>query len=249
MGSDRNLKGVRKDGVEIPIEVGLNVITMPDGLLIVSNINDISERRRFEQAQEFLLRELDHRVKNTLATVQSLAEQTLESSASLEDFGKAFGERMGALARIHGALNRRNWVGLSLRRLIEMMLAPFSDERNPRVSLAGEAFAVSLRSIRPIGMAIHELATNAAKYGALSVTQGQVQVSWREDESTAGPNRLVIEWSESGGPPVVQPSRRGVGMKLIEEGVPYELGGQALLRFPVTGACCEIDVPFPNPYG
>ena len=207
---------------------------------------EINERRRTEEALRFALRELDHRVKNTLATVQSVAQHTLDSSGSLEEYGKAFEGRIQAMARIHGALAARKWEGLALHELIELVVGPL--RRHPEsVLVESDGAFVPTDLVRVLGMALHELATNAAKYGALSTGDGRIAVSSRF-ESDGGP-RLRISWKESKGPVVGEPARRGLGTKLIEEALAYESGGKVDLRFDPAGLCCEFDIPLPEASG
>ena len=204
---------------------------------------EIMEHQRTEEALRFALRELDHRVKNTLATVQSVAQHTLDSSASLEEYGKAFQGRIQAMARIHGALAARKWEGLALHELIELVVGPL--RRHPEsVLVESDGAFVPTDLVRVLGMALHELATNAAKYGALSTGDGRIAVSSRF-ESKDGP-RLRIVWKESKGPLVGEPTRRGLGTKLIEEALAYESGGRVDLRFDPAGLCCEFDIPLPE---
>jgi two-component sensor histidine kinase len=207
---------------------------------------EIQEHRRTEEALRFALRELDHRVKNTLATVQSVAQHTLDSSASPEEFAKAFHGRIQAMARIHGALATRRWEGLDVRELIELVVGPFRG-RPDSVAVECDGGRVPAELVRALGMALHELATNAAKYGALSTSEGRVNVI-----STIQPNgssRLRIQWRESNGPAVGEPPRRGLGTKLIEEALAYESGARVSLRFDPAGLRCEFDIPLPERRG
>jgi two-component sensor histidine kinase len=204
---------------------------------------EISEHRRTEETLRFTLRELDHRVKNTLATVQSVAHHTLDSSASLDEFGRAFHGRLQAMARIHGALAARKWEGLAFGELVELVVGPLRHHPES-VSVQCDGAFVPTALARVLGMALHELATNAAKYGALSTGDGRVAVSSRLDPN-GGP-RLKIVWRESNGPAVGEPPRRGLGTKLIEEALVYESGGAVSLRFEPSGLCCELDIPLPD---
>ena len=216
---------------------------------ITGTIVDVDAQKRAEDTQKFLLRELDHRVKNTLAAVESIAWETARSAHNPKDFARAFSGRIRAMGMIHDALARENWVGLSLRRLVHMTLSPFHDDGDGRLNLSGDPLAVSLHAIRPIGLALHELASNASRHGALSGAAGRVNVSWRAVESTAERRWLVINWAEHDGPRVNAPHRKGLGTALIEEAVPYELGGEVRLDYAPHGLRCEIAVPFPDPLG
>jgi two-component sensor histidine kinase len=188
------------------------------------------------------MRELDHRVKNTLATVQSVADQTLRSSQSMSEFGPAFSGRIQAMARIHTALAGRRWEGLPLTELIELVVGPYR-RHTDSVSIDSDGTFISSELVRVLGMALHELATNAAKYGALSTNEGRLAIWSRVDLD--GAPRLRIHWSERGGPPVTEPSLRGFGVRLIEEALAYEFEGRVRLQFPGEGLRCEIDIPIP----
>ena len=205
---------------------------------------EIEEHRKTEAALRFAMRELDHRVKNTLATVQSVVEQTLRSSPAIDEFRDAFGGRIQALARIHGALAGRKPEGLSVGELVDLIVGPYRHHADSiRVDCDGSFLPAEL--VRALGMALHELATNAAKHGALSITAGRVAISARTASDDGG--RLRINWHEHGGPPVGEPARRGFGTRLIEEALAYETDGTVALRFPVDGLRCDIDLPIPPP--
>jgi PAS domain S-box-containing protein len=202
---------------------------------------DVTARTRAEEARQLLLRELDHRVKNTLSTVQAVAELTLRTSTSLEQFAETFRGRIAALARMHAAIWRSKGTPLGLRDLAELSLAPFGRE-GERVSIEGTEVPIPLASVGALGLALHELATNAAKHGALSVASGSVRLAWRPDGE-----RLCLTWRESGGPAVVEPTHRGFGSTLIRESIPYELGGAVALDFAPSGVECTITFPLALP--
>ncbi|MEO8604188.1 MAG: sensor histidine kinase [bacterium] len=207
---------------------------------------EIQEHRRTEDALRFAMRELDHRVKNTLATVQSVADQTLRAAVSLDEFGTAFSGRIQAMARIHSALALRRWQGLALDELIELVVGPYRNAADS-VSVAGDGPFLGSDLARVLGMALHELATNAAKYGALSIKGGRLDISTRVDASS--PPVLCIHWAERNGPLIVAPRRRGFGMKLIEEALAYEIGGSVDVRFARQGVCSDIQIPLPSALG
>jgi two-component sensor histidine kinase len=203
---------------------------------------EIKQHRKTEDALRFAIRELDHRVKNTLATVQAVADQTVRTSATMSEFSEAFYGRIQAIARIHTALAVRRWEGLTLTELIELVVGPYRHHAGS-VAVECDGTFVSSELVRVLGMALHELATNAAKYGALSTKDGRVAISSRLDSN--GADRLHICWSEHAGPPVREPLHRGFGMKLIEEALAYETEGDVTLRFLPVGVRCEIQVPVP----
>jgi two-component sensor histidine kinase len=205
---------------------------------------EIHEHQRTEDRLRFAMRELDHRVKNTLATVQAVAEQTLRSSVDTREFEDAFTGRLQAMARIHAALAQRRWEGLALTDLVELVVGPYRHHAES-VLIACDGTFIDSEQARALGMALHELATNAAKYGALSTVRGHVSITSRLDAPPAG---LHICWDERGGPAVDTLGGRGFGMRLIEEALAYELDGTVALRFPGEGLRCEIDIPMrPQP--
>lgn len=210
-------------------------------------ISDVAAEVGIDRSRSFLLEELEHRVKNTLASVESLAWSTLRNTRSPDEFASAFSGRIRAMSRIHGAMNRHNWVGLGMTRLVDTALSQVREQVGDRIGIAGEPLAISLHAVRPIGMALHELATNALLHGALSVPGGRINLSWREVESTTDRRWLVINWNESGGPPTKTSDRRGVGSMLIEEAVPFELDGEVRMIYASSGLRAEIAIPFPDP--
>ena len=208
------------------------------GRLVLLVLHDITERKRGETHRDLLLQELDHRVKNTLASVQSMAVQTLHGSADPRAFYATFEARLLALARAHTLLAQEGWQGAGLRVLIETTFAPYDDEARRRCSLSGEDIQLPSQTALALARGLHELATNAAKYGALSVPTGRVAVSWRMEG-----DHLHLTWVESGGPPVKPPERRGFGSRLIEKGLALELSCEVGLDFDPAGLRCTIVVP------
>jgi PAS domain S-box-containing protein len=198
---------------------------------------DITARKRAEEARQLLLRELDHRVKNTLSTVQAVVELTLRSSSTLEGFGEMLRGRIAALARTHSAIWRNRGTPIRLRELVELSLAPFG-RGDGRTAVEGAEVSIPPETAGALGLALHELATNAIKHGALAAAAGRVRVGW-----SLGDDRLRLEWHESGGPPVSAPTHRGFGSVLIERSIPYELGGRVDLDFAPEGLRCTIAFP------
>jgi len=207
---------------------------------------DITERRRAADHQRLLINELNHRVKNTLATVQSIATQTVRHSPSLEAFRQAFGTRLMALSQTQNLLTDAKWRGTELRTLLETELTPYRSGDETRVALRGEPVQLPPKAAVAFGLTVHELATNAAKYGALSVPDGRVEVDWRVERQSGEP-WLHLRWAERDGPAVVPPQRRGFGSRLIERGLAYELGGQVRLEFASEGVRCVVTVPHRTP--
>jgi two-component sensor histidine kinase len=201
---------------------------------------DITERKDAESHLRLLLEELNHRVKNTLATVQSIATQTLRHTPEPAAFSGAFLERIYALARAHEMLTDSAWQGASLADVVDRTLAVHTLNDEPgRVALMGPAVKLGPTAAVTLNMAFHELATNATKYGALSRPGGRIDVDWGMDE----PGAIVINWRETGGPPVTVPSRRGFGSRLIEQGLTRELGGEAHITFLPDGLWCRLRLP------
>ena len=203
---------------------------------------DIHERKQGEEHTRLLIHELNHRVKNNLATVQAIAVQTLRDSVPLPMAKKDFMARLRALARAHDVLTRENWEGATLGEVVMDALEPHGGEPDARYDIGGPSLRLDAKTALSISMALHELSTNAAKYGAFSVPTGRVRVDWRIEDGGAEP-LLRLVWRESGGPPVSPPERRGFGSKLIERGLAAELRGVVRLNFELTGVVCTIDAP------
>jgi PAS domain S-box-containing protein len=199
---------------------------------------DITQRKRDEESRKLLLRELNHRVKNTLALVSSLAAQTLRSTRDPEQFHDAFTGRLRALAATHTLLSRSQWSGASLTDLVGAAFSPYGSLDSERLNVAGDPFELEPREALALGLVLHELATNAAKYGSLSAAEGRVSVSWRR---TGADGLLSLVWEESGGPPVEPPAQTGFGTRMIERSTSYELGGRCTFDYAPTGLRCEIE--------
>lgn len=204
-----------------------------------TNLHDeIRRGRDMQERQVTMLHELNHRVKNTLATVQALARQSTRG-------GEAPGERLEArilaLSKTHDLLTRDDWSSAPLHEVVEAELGLYRG--GCRVHVDGPEVALPPRHVLSLGMTLHELATNAAKYGALSVPGGEVRITWRVARAEDGARRLHIDWAESGGPPLAAPSRRGFGTRLISASVERELDGTVGLDFTGSGLRCAIAVP------
>ena len=203
---------------------------------------ELAERRKVEKRQRLLLDELNHRVKNSLATVQSIVTQTIRTSSSPEEFRAAFQARLFALSQAHNLLTHSNWEGAPLTDLLAGELAPYAANGVARFEIAGEEVWLKPNVAVALGMVFHELAINAAQHGALSAPGGRVCVSWDVRPSPDG-ERLSVRWTETGGPAVSRPSRRGFGSRLIERGLAHELGGEVTLLFEPDGVRCVMDLP------
>jgi PAS domain S-box-containing protein len=227
-----------------------DVVAPDDDLLLTvrtlgEQVGRVLERKRTEEHQRLLLNELNHRVKNTLAVIQSIAQQTFRGDAAAPDARQAFESRLTALAAAHDLLTGRNWEAASLLDVIDRA-GIGCGVGNERITIQGEDIELAPRTAVSISMALHELCTNAVKYGALSNEEGRVTVAWTL-AGEAGGRRLSLRWSEQGGPPVPPPARRGFGSRMIERGLAAELGGTAELLFRPEGVVCRVEAPLPEP--
>jgi two-component sensor histidine kinase len=202
----------------------------------------LDKEKRAAEHQRLLIDELNHRVKNTLATVQSISAQTLRTSDTKEGAQDALEKRLLALSRAHDVLTRESWDGADLVEVIEKALEPYQTLGESRVHITGPHVRVTPRMSLALAMAMHELATNAVKYGALANKTGTIEVSWRV-QNGAAPPRLTLRWTEAGGPPVIPPRRRGFGSRLIERSLANDLDGQVEIAFAPTGVVCTVDAP------
>lgn len=238
IGIGREVSGQRRDGTTFPLE--LSIAEWRDGgrRFFTGVMRDVTDRKRAEELQRLLVNELNHRVKNTLATVQSVAGQTLRNAADLGDAREALTTRLLALARGHDILTRESWDGAELADIVASVVAAHGETE--RFSIDGPAVRLAPKATLALSMALHELMTNAAKYGALSNEHGQVRLVWRRSKADAG-ERLRMTWEEIDGPPVSTPTRQGFGTRLITGGLARELGGEVRLDYPQGGVICEID--------
>jgi PAS domain S-box-containing protein len=236
---------LRKDGRSIWCAVRSSTVRDANGNFLygVRVVQDITERKEAEERQKLLIDELNHRVKNTLATVQSLATQTARGTGSPEGFRQAFEGRLIALSQAHDQLTRRHWKSADLLDIVKAATAPYLARAHDHIVIEGDRVTVSPRAGLTLALAFHELTTNAAKYGALSLPSGRIEVGWRIVRGQSRPPVLWIEWREEGGPPVTTPTRRGFGSRFIEGSVAGELQGIAQLHFDATGLRCTMEIP------
>ena len=196
---------------------------------------DRAARIRAERHREVLLSEMQHRIKNTLGTVQAIARQTFAGKVDPEA-ARVFGERLGSMAEAHAILLSDSWESADLRELLETAIRPFDGDASRRVRFGGPDLRIESRGALALAMAVHELCTNATKYGALSVPGGIVDIAWRID---AG--RFRLTWTERGGPVVASPERNGFGSRMIERVLAVELGAEAKLSYPAEGVVFTLD--------
>lgn len=208
---------------------------------VIGTAIDITARKQMEEHRTLLINELNHRVKNTLATVQSFASQTLRNAKSMADARAIFDSRLVALGKAHDVLTRQNWEGADLREVVDQALHPYRTAQD-RVTIRGPDVRLSARQALALSMALHELATNAAKYGALSNDAGRIEVKWQLAPSN-GSGELDLTWTEEGGPPVAPPKRKGFGSRLIERNLASELSGEARLEYRPAGVVANVRTP------
>jgi two-component system, chemotaxis family, CheB/CheR fusion protein len=234
----------RLDGSAVEIELTVMPIRDGDGAVVAAaaTARNISNRKSAETMRTLLLHELSHRVKNALATVQSLAMETLRTSPTLVAFREAFVTRLIALSSTHDLLTRGEWQGAALGDVLAAELAPYQGADHTRWTATGPNLRLSPKMALAFGMAFHELTTNAAKYGALSVPTGHVAVTWRSVVAGTGP-RLELSWVESGGPVVAKPLRKGFGSRLIADGLAFELDGEVEVDYDPEGVRCIVGAP------
>ncbi len=235
----------RDDGAEIwvmdrgettgPLDPNTGLAARTTGMVL-----DITERKRNEQQQALMMNELNHRVKNTLATVQSMASQTLRSSPSLSEARTRFEARLMSLSKVHDVLTREKWESAPFADVVDRAIVPYRGTNADRFTVSGPDVRISARLALAFAMTLHELCTNAVKYGALSNDKGMVLISWSVSGRKKTNPRLTFRWSEKGGPAVTPPTTRGFGTKLIERSLASDLGGTVKITFASKGVTCVI---------
>jgi len=235
----------RADGARRQIEVSGRPQRDAAGTVIgfIGVVIDITEARHAEERQALLVRELHHRVKNNLATVQSIINFTLRTSESMETFQAGIGNRIGALARSHTLLTDNEWDGAELEHILRAELEPYDD--GGRLQLEGPRFFLPADAAVPLAMAVHELTTNAAKYGALSVEEGRLDIRWMTETAQEG-RKLSLDWIERDGPPVALPTRRGFGTTLLERLLGRQLAGGVEIKYLPQGVQVRIEALIQN---
>jgi len=237
----RNIEAVaeRPDGSRICFMPYPTPLRDDSGRLIgaVNMLVDITIRKQAEERMMLLTREVDHRSNNLLAVIQAMLRLTRADSA--EEFQAAFQGRLSALANVQRLFSVSRWTGASIKTIIEEELKPYAASDAKRVSMAGADIRLPSTPAQAIAVAVHELATNAAKYGALSVAEGHVQVEW----SCASDGRLVLRWTEAGGPPVRPPARQGFGTRVMDSIIRGQLKGEMRNDWRTEGLLCEIVIP------
>jgi two-component sensor histidine kinase len=240
MGEGRRLLGRRNDGLEIPISVGLGPVMIganPEA--VVASIVDHSAQDRAERA-ELLVRELTHRVRNMFAVISAMSHQIGAVSADVASFQTDLDERLQSLSASYQLLVRENWQSIPIADLVRSQLAFVNGRDAAQVSITGPSLRLSASPAEYLGLALHELATNAMKHGALSVPGGKVHAVWRTDETK---RLFLFDWRELDGPPVAKPLRKGFGLVILKTVVPAVFGGTAELRMQPNGVCWHLEAP------
>ncbi len=246
-GTTRLTINVRaRDGRELVWEINSRLTTdrdgRPTGLHAIAR--DMTEAKRAEAHQRLLIDELNHRVKNTLAIVQGIAQQTFKAGTDPLEARRAFEGRLAALSEAHNLLTREHWGPVSMRQIIGDAASPHGCGGG-RFALDGPDLPIAPKTAISLALAIHELCTNAVKHGALSVPEGRVTIAWRRTGARDAP-KLELEWRESGGPTVKTPAKRGFDTRMIERGLAAELGGIVAIDFAPAGLVCSVDAPLPE---
>ena len=240
MGKGRRLAARHRDGHEIPVEVGLNPVMMGSNRIVVlASFVDNSAQVRAEHA-ELLVRELTHRAKNHFAVISALVRQIGMVSPDVASFQSEFDDRLHSIATSYELLVRERWQGAPIADLVRSQLA-FVDRRDlSQIVTQGPALRLSASAAEYLGLAVHELATNALKYGALSVPGGGVHIRWNTDETA---QRFQFEWRELDGPAIARPQRKGFGLVILNTVVPAAFGGTAGLHTSPKGVSWQLDAP------
>lgn len=238
----------RKDNSEFWASMFVSPVCDENGNVVQQFVSlvDLTHHRQDSARYKMLIDELNHRVKNTLSTVQSIVAQALRRPAKSAHILEAIDSRILALSRSQDLLTSSNWDGAGLHELVDTALHPFKviPGRTERFTISGENIYLSSKITLSLAIAFHELATNAVKYGAFSNDAGRIEIDWtivQED----GTDRLVLRWQERDGPIVVPPTRKGFGSWVIQRGLPHELGGTVTLDYHSYGLACTIDIPAP----
>jgi light-regulated signal transduction histidine kinase (bacteriophytochrome) len=210
-------------------------------LEVILQLSDLAarERRGAQERQELMIAELNHRVRNILSLVRGLVAQSKDTALSIEEFAGVLGGRIQALARAHDQITNLNWAPVAIKALVESEAGAYLGARAARVRMGGPDVALDPKAFATLALVVHEMMTNSAKYGALADSTGQVEVVWTLDQGSSP----VIDWKESGGPPVQPPSRRGFGTTIIERSVPFDLKGDAEIRFDLLGVQARFVIP------
>jgi two-component sensor histidine kinase len=208
----------------------------------IERLRVVDELRAAVRDKDLLINELNHRVKNTLTTVQSIASQTLRNAPSIDQASSAIESRLIALSQVHNVLTVQSWASVELQDIVRQAVEPYRSRGESRIHVEGPPVQIPPRMALALAMALQELATNAVKYGALSNSAGQIAIRWTLNGEN-GSGRLHLMWEETQGPPVRKPARRGFGTRLIERSLAEDLDGDVRIEFAPTGVMCSVDAP------
>lgn len=239
----------RKDGSACWATIFISPVRDEGGAVVQHFVSlvDVSKHKRAHAQAKTLIDELNHRVKNTLSTMQSIVWQAFKNASDTEAIRESIEARLFALSRSHDLLTREHWESAGLLDLVNEALEPFgvANGRAERFSITGSNVRLPPKAILAMGIALHELATNAVKYGAFSNDAGSILIAWAIEPRSEG-ERLVLRWQEKNGPPVLRPSRRGFGSQVLERGLGHELEGEVHLDYQPNGMVCTINIPAPR---
>ena len=241
MGTGLDLVARRANGTTFPVDIMLNPLRHLAEPMVLAVVRDITDRRAAEDERQLLIREINHRAKNILSLVRAIAHQT--EASSYPEFVARFDERIQSLSASHNLLIKSGWRNVSLVELVRTQLAHFGDLLGGRMTMRGPDLRITAAAAQAIGMALHELATNAAKYGALSTDTGRVEIVWGLECDRAGKHRFTMEWSEKGGPTVVPPTRHGFGWTVLCQMTKMSLGADVTLEFTHAGVVWRLACP------
>ena len=244
MGKGRHLTALHKDGHLIHVEIALNPLTIDsESAVVMVTVLDQTVHDRAERAELFVL-ELKHRAKNMLAVISAISRQIGAKSLNRADFESAFDSRLRSFAASYDLLARENWQAPSILDLVRSQLALVNEQDASTIVIEGPNLLLSAGHAEYLGLAIHELVTNALKHGALSVPSGKLSIHWSVDKTT---NRFQFDWQELGGPPVAPPERKGFGRIILESIVPAAFSGVAEFQTPPSGITWHLDAPMVAP--
>jgi PAS domain S-box-containing protein len=242
IGIGREVTGRRQNGSTFPLFLSIGEFSLQGERYFTGIVRDMTERKRGEDRQRLLTAEIDHRAKNLLATIQAMVLLTKRDARSVADFTSTLVGRLHAMGRAHDLLARDKWTGASLHDVIGNEFRAYAGPDGARLSVLGEDVRLGPRAAQTLSLALHELTTNAAKHGALSVPEGLVEI-----RSAVNGQELQLTWTETGGPEVRPPSAQGFGSVIVERSIAHELGGTAELLFEQSGLRCHIRIPMRQP--
>lgn len=235
------ITALHRDGREMPVELSITHTRQFAEPVFLGFLRDITERHEAERRQALLLAELNHRVKNMLAVVAGIAHQTAKASPSVEAFSQSFGGRLAALGRAHEMMTAGAVEGADMAGLAEALLGPYALQPDPRATFGGPPVPLTPKQVLSLSMILHELITNAAKYGALAHAEGRIALSWSRSEAEGG--NVRVTWRESGVPNVAAPTRKGFGLKMIGMSAGHELGGVQETYWEPDGLHFAVEFP------